>query len=102
LLRGTRTRCPSPSLSFDIMVGVAPGLAVLFDAKSFKASVGANIRQGAPPSEIRMNYIEPHLKRDSLIKLPPLPSSKSDCEQVAEELLSLVNVVAKEVERLES
>lgn len=95
--------CPLPSINFDVTIGVAPGIAVLFDAKSFRAGVNAFVKQGVPAESIRAGNIEPYLKKNSVIKLPPLPSSKiSSYEDVAEEFSLLVDVVAKEVERLES
>ncbi|MEM4447013.1 MAG: hypothetical protein QW461_06960 [Candidatus Jordarchaeales archaeon] len=95
--------CPIPSITFDVTIGVAPGVAVLFDAKSFRTGVNTCVKQGVPSGSIRAVNIEPYLKKNTVIKLPPLPSNKiSSYEEIAEEFSLLVDVVAKEVERLES
>nr|HDO81078.1 hypothetical protein [Candidatus Bathyarchaeota archaeon] len=95
--------CPAPSLRYDVVIGVAPGVAVLFDAEKFNAGVQNALKSGTPVDEVNCNDVEQYLEKNSVIRLPLLPSKTlNNYEHLSEEFNLLVKIVAKEIERLES
>lgn len=67
--------CPEKSLRYDLVIGVAPGIAVFYDAKDFRAILEALEDLGKEPRSLRAENVIKYLKKMKVLPIPALPSS---------------------------
>ena len=68
--------CPEKTLRYDVLIGVAPGVAVFYDAGEFHALLETFEGLGKDPESLRAEDILKYLKK---IKIQPIPALPSTC-----------------------
>ena len=67
--------CPDKSLHYDIVIGVAPGVAVFCDAENFHMVIETLEKLGKDPRSLRAEDIVKYLKIIKILRVPPIRSS---------------------------
>jgi len=67
--------CPEESLRYDLVIGVAPGVAIFYDAESFHAVLETLKDLGKDPAGLRAIDVIKYLKKLKILQIPALPSS---------------------------
>ncbi|MEM2134966.1 MAG: hypothetical protein Q6366_005875 [Candidatus Freyarchaeota archaeon] len=92
--------CPEPDLNYDIVVGVAPGIAIFYDSERFTQVLKFMKYLGRDPLGLRAENILEHLKTDKIFKVPSLVSQeKKDTDTLSEKLSPIVDYAEKKIEK---
>jgi len=67
--------CPEKSLRFDLVIGVAPGVTIFYDAQKFHWVMETLEDLGKDPSGLRAKDIVKYLKMVKILRISALPSS---------------------------
>jgi len=67
--------CPEKSLQYDLVIGVAPGVTIFYDAESFHSVVETLEDLGKDPRGLRAEDVVKYLKKVKILQIPALPSS---------------------------
>ena len=67
--------CPEKSLRYDLVIGVAPGVIIFYDAKNFHAVLETLEGLGKDPRSLRAEDVLKYLKKRGILPIPALPSS---------------------------
>jgi len=67
--------CPEKSLRYNLVIGVAPGIVIFYDAKNFHAVVETLEDLGKDPRGLRAEDVLKYLKKVKILQIPALPSS---------------------------
>jgi len=67
--------CPEKSLRYDLVIGVAPGVTIFYDAEKFHMVLETLEELGKDPRSLRAKEIIKYLKRLKILSIPALPSS---------------------------
>lgn len=90
--------CPEESLRYDLVIGVAPGVIIFYDAKDFHDVIETFKDLGKDPRSLRAKDIIKYLKKVKTLSIPALPSShlkdydvlSKDLNQVVESALDMI------------
>jgi len=90
--------CPEESLRYDLVIGVAPGVIIFYDAKDFHDVIETFKDLGKDPRSLRAKNIIKYLKKVKTLSIPALPSShlkdydvlSKDLNQVVESALDMI------------
>ncbi|MEM1658056.1 MAG: hypothetical protein QXK94_03385 [Candidatus Jordarchaeales archaeon] len=86
--------CPDPELSFNLALGVAPGVVFIYDGERFKRAVEAAAAPSRDPRNLEARNIVDLLKPERVVRIPALTSREvSDSGKLASKLSNLVNNV---------
>lgn len=86
--------CPSPELRYDAVVGVGPGVAVLYDAGDFERTIRVKSMIGGDPMELRSKDIVEFIKPEEILTIPALNSKDLiDFDRLSKRLGEIVSAV---------
>ena len=89
--------CPGGELRYDLVVGVAPGAAIFYDADEFHKILEIHKSLGKNPTALRAKDIIKYL-RGRIMPIPPLPSSHlKDYDLLSRDLSHLVDLALNSV-----
>lgn len=66
--------CPAPGLRYEVVVGVGPGIAALYDPSDFDRAIKVRSTIGSNPMELRSNNIVELIKPEKILTVPALNS----------------------------
>jgi len=67
--------CPEKSLRYDLVIGVAPGVTVFYDAENFHTILETLETLGKDSRSLRAEDVVKYLKKKKVLSIPALPSS---------------------------
>lgn len=83
--------CPEPTLHHDMVIGVAPGIAIFYDAEEFCRVLETMSKLGKDPGALRARDIVKFLKETETMTIPPLEQDcLDDYDKLSERLNKLV------------
>jgi len=92
--------CPEPNLRHDIIVGVAPGVAIFYDPERFMQVIRFMIDTGRDPMGLRAENILEYARDVNSFRVPPLASKEiNDTEILSRKLSPIVDYVDKTLEK---
>jgi len=85
--------CPEKSLRYDLVIGVAPGIAVFYDAEDFHAIIETLQDLGKDPRSLRAENVIKYLQKMKVLPIPALPSSYiKDYDALSKKLNRIVDL----------
>ena len=94
--------CPEPKIinEVNVVIGVAPGTAILYDVNEFKRIINAMVKLGKNPRALRAEDIAAFTRKYEILKIPPIPSKHlTDYDNLSRELKEVVDRVKEEIEK---
>lgn len=92
--------CPDPNLSYDLIIGVAPGVALFYEPERFSQVIKFMGELGKNPLSLRAENILEYLKEIEAVKIPPLSSEeKKDTDLLSQKLSPIVDRVEDRFEK---
>ncbi len=83
--------CPEPTLHHDVIIGVAPGVAVFYDAERFYNVLETMSKLGKDPAALRAEDVAKFLKEAEILTIPPVQQEcLSDYDKLSKRLNNLV------------
>jgi len=91
--------CPEPTLNYNIVIGVAPGIAIFYEPERFTQVIKFMKDLGRDPLSLRAENILEYLKTDKIIRVPTLVSEeKKDTDTLSKKLSQIVDNVEEKIE----
>jgi predicted P-loop ATPase/GTPase len=91
--------CPNPNLSYDLVIGVAPGLAIFYEPERFSQIIKFMKESGRDPLGLRAENILEYSKDVKTIRVPSLVSEeKKDTDILSQKLSPIVDYVEGRLE----
>jgi predicted P-loop ATPase/GTPase len=95
--------CPEPTLHHDVIIGVAPGVAIFYDAEKFYRVLEAMSRLGKDPAALRAEDVARFLTEAEILTIPPVQREcLKDYDKLSERFDNLVVTTLHDLNRLES
>jgi len=95
--------CPEPTLRHDVIIGVAPGVAVFYDAERFYNVLETMSELGRDPAALRAEDVARFLKEAEILPIPPVQQEcLRDCDKLSKRLNNLVSTTLHDIRGLES
>jgi len=95
--------CPEPTLRHDVIIGVAPGVAVFYDVERFYDVLETMSELGKDPAALRAEDVAKFLKEAEILTIPPVQREcLRDCDKLSRRLNNLVATTLHYVHRLGS
>jgi len=92
--------CPEKSLQYDLVIGVAPGVSIFYDAEAFHEVLETLESLGKDPRNLRAEDVLKYLKKKKTLSIPALPSPYlKDYDRLSEKLAPLVDLTLKLTDR---
>ncbi|MEM3587442.1 MAG: hypothetical protein QXO71_08995 [Candidatus Jordarchaeaceae archaeon] len=92
--------CPNPNINYDVVIGVAPGIAIFYEPERFTQIIKFMRDLGKDPLSLRAENILEYAKHIKTVKVPPLGSEeKRDTDILSEKLSHIVDYVEAELEK---
>lgn len=94
--------CPEPNLIYEanVVIGVAPGMAIFYDENEFKRIIDVMTRLGKDPRALRAENIVTFARKYEILKIPPIPSKHlTDYNGLGEKLREIVDRVYNQIEK---
>ena len=66
--------CPEKSLQYDLVIGVAPGVIIFYDAENFHRTLKTFEDLGKDPRSLRAKDVIKYLRKVKILRIPALPS----------------------------
>jgi predicted P-loop ATPase/GTPase len=90
--------CPDKSLRYNLVIGVAPGLAIFYNAEKFHQRLYTLEKLGKDPITLKSEDIVKYLKKERILKIPPLTKQiLDDYESLSQKLEEIVNLTIDEL-----
>jgi predicted P-loop ATPase/GTPase len=90
--------CPDTSLRYNLVIGVAPGLAIFYNAEKFHQRLYTLEKLGKDPITLKSRDIVKYLKKERIVKIPPLTKQVlDDYERLSQKLEEIVNITIDEL-----
>jgi len=92
---------PEPRIfhDVDVVVGVAPGVAVFYDSKDFKRVIEAMAKLGKDPRSLRAKEVIKYVKVLDVLNIPPLSQEHLiDYDRLSEKLEEVIEHVKSSLE----
>ena len=90
--------CPDDSLRYDLVIGVAPGVTVFYDAENFHRVIETLRELGKDPRGLRAEDVVKYLKKGKILQIPALPSScLKDYDELSGKLDQLIDYTLQRV-----
>jgi len=85
--------CPERSLRYDLVIGVAPGITIFYDAENFHAVLETFEGLGKDPKGLRAKDVLRYLKKIEVLSIHALPSSCfKNYDRLSEKLSQVVDL----------
>ena len=94
--------CPEPKLinEVNVVIGVAPGTAILYDVDEFKRIINAMIKLNRDPRSLRSENIITFTRKYETLKIPPVPPEYlKDYDELSEKLKEVIDRVNDQIEK---
>jgi predicted P-loop ATPase/GTPase len=90
--------CPDTNLRYELVIGVAPGLAIFYNAEKFHQRLHTLEKLGKNPITLKSEDIVKYLKKEKIVKIPPLTKQiQNDYEILSQKLEEIVNTAIDEL-----
>jgi len=91
--------CPNPSLRYNLVIGVAPGVAIFYEPERFTQIIKFMKDSGKDPLGLRAENILEYARDIKTIRVPSLVSEeKNDTDTLSQKLSSVVDYVEGRLE----
>lgn len=91
--------CPNPNINYDVVIGVAPGVAIFYDSERF-VQVIKFMKDLKNPLGLRAGDILEYAKDIKTVRVPSLVSEeKKDTDLLSQKLSSIVDYVEAKLEK---
>jgi predicted P-loop ATPase/GTPase len=90
--------CPDTTLRYNLVIGVAPGLATFYNAEKFHQRLHTLEKLGKNLITLKSEDIVKYLKKEKIVKIPPLTKQVlDDYESLSQKLEEIVNTTIDEL-----
>jgi predicted P-loop ATPase/GTPase len=84
--------CPDPTLRYNLVIGIAPGLAIFYNAEEFHQRLDTMEQLGKDPTTLKSEDLVKYLKKEKTVKIPPLSKQVlDDYERLSQKLEEIVD-----------
>ncbi|MBC7129945.1 hypothetical protein H5T51_01825 [Candidatus Bathyarchaeota archaeon] len=92
--------CPEKTLKYDVVVGVAPGVAVFYEAENFHRLLETMEKLGRDPASLRAKDVVKYLRKIRILNIPPITVEYiKDYDRLSCELNTIVNFAFEMAEK---
>lgn len=86
--------CPAPELRYDAVVGVAPGVAALYNPEDFHRVIEVKSKIDSDPMGMRAEDIVYFIKPEKMLTIPALDDNDIvDFDRLSEKLCKIIEAI---------